>query len=124
MNSRKQTGMTRAIQGSEATNRKLAELETRLRNLKRSFDMYFNGIDKLPPLTDFDALKRDVRGLTDANYATAVLRFKVQNFISRFNQFRSLWERQLQQLEDGSFKSGRRVALVPRGRKDIGDIDM
>jgi hypothetical protein len=116
--------MTRTIQGSEPTNRKLAELETRLRNLKRSFDMYFNGVDKLPPLSDFDALKRDVRGLTDANYSTAVLRFKVQNFVSRFNQFRSLWERQLQQLEDGSFKSGRRVALVPRGRKDINDIDM
>lgn len=124
MSTRKPTGMTRAIQGSEATNRKLADLETRLRNLKRDMDMYFNGVEKLPPLAAFEQLKRDVRALTGDNYATAVLRFKVQNFVSRFNQFRSLWERQLQQLEDGSFKSGRRVSLVPRSKRDISDIDM
>lgn len=124
MTTRKPTGTTRAMQGSEATNRRLNEFETRLRNLKRAFDMYFNGVDKLPPLTEFEAMKRDVRNLTNDNYATAVLRFKVINFVSRFNQFRSLWERQLQQLEDGSFKSGRRVSLVPRGKRDVSDIDM
>ena len=117
----KSTGATRAIQGSEATNRKLADLERKMLALKRDFEMYFNGFDKLPPLDKFEALKREVRGLTDANYATAVLRFKVTNFIARFNQFRTLWDRQLLQFEEGAFKSGRRVSLVggrPRGTPD------
>lgn len=103
---------TRATQGSEATNRKLADLEQRLLSLKRDFEMYFNGFEKLPPLDAFERFKRDVRGLTNDNYATAILQFKVTNFISRFNQFRSLWERQLLQFEVGQFKVGRKVSLV------------
>ncbi len=115
---------TRATQGSEATNRKLTELEQRLLSLKRDFDMYFNGFDKLPPLDTFERIKRDVRGLTNDNYATAILQFKVTNFISRFNQFRSLWERHLQQFEVGQFKVGRKVSLVggrPRSSPDAVD---
>lgn len=121
---RKPVGITRAVAGSEATNRKLAELETRMMALKRDFDMYFNGFEKLPPLARFDALEREVRGLTDSNYSTAILQFKVTNFISRFNQFRAMWRRQLQQLEDGDFKSGRKVSLVggkPKGSPDAID---
>lgn len=115
---------TRAPQGSEATNRKLSDLEQRLLRLKRDFEMYFNGFEKLPPLDAFERLKTDVRSLTNDNYSTAVLQFKVTNFISRFNQFRALWERQLQQFEVGQFKTGRRVSLVggaPRGTPDALD---
>lgn len=117
----KSTAATRGMQGSEATNRTLAELERRMLALKRDFEMYFNGFEKLPPLDKFEMLKRDVRGLTEVNYATAVLRFKVTTFIARFNQFRTLWDRQLLQFEQGAFKSGRRVSLVghrPRGTPD------
>ena len=82
MATNKPVGMTRGVLGSDATNRKLTELDTRMLSLKREFDQYFNGIDRLPPLLHFENLKRDVRALTSTNYATAVLRFKVQNFNS------------------------------------------
>lgn len=84
----------------------LAELETRLMNCKRGFDMYFNGLEKTPPLVEFEALKRAFRDLTRTGYSTSALRFKVQNLIARWQTWRSLWERQLLKMEEGTYKPG------------------
>ena len=102
----RKTGLTRGVQGSEATNAQLNELERRMQQIKRAYEMYFTGIEKRPPLVAMDALSRDIRKLSTTGYATATLRFKVQNLVSRFNQYKSLWERQMRQFEEGKYRPG------------------
>ena len=103
---KKQKGFQSSVAGSSETNVRLAQLEQRLMRCKRSFEMYFSGLEKLPPLKKFDALKIDFRRLSEHRYSTAVLRFKVQNMMARWQSMRKLWERQMLQKERGSYKPG------------------
>jgi len=113
MADKNKTSLTRGVKGSAQTNKELADIEKQMMKVKRAFDMYFSGIEKVPPLRDYEQLKRLVRGLTGTGYATATLRFKVQSSIARFNQYQSLWDRQLRRFEDGSFRPG--VGAPPGG---------
>ena len=106
MAEKKTTGMTRGVKGSTQTNQDLADIEQRMMKVKRAFEMYFNGLEKAPPLVEYEQLKRAVRAMTGTGFATATLRFKVQSTIARFNQYRNLWDRQLKRFEEGTFKPG------------------
>tara|TARA_B100001094_G_scaffold164809_1_gene159535 strand:+ start:276 stop:551 length:276 start_codon:yes stop_codon:yes gene_type:complete len=88
-----------------------------MQQVKRSYEMYFTGQEKRPPLLAMDALSRDIRKLSTTGYATATLRFKVQNLVSRFNQYKSLWDRQMRKFEEGTFRPG--VGAAP-GRNPKG----
>ena len=68
--------------------------------------MYFNGLEKRPPLREFEGLKRSFRDLTRVGYSTSTLRFKVSNLIARWQVWRSLWERQMLRMEQGTYKPG------------------
>lgn len=118
----KKSALTRGVVGSLEGGKRLAELEARLMSCKRSFDMYFNGIEKTPPLVEFEALRRAFRDLTRTGYSTSALRFKVQNLIARWQTWAALWERQMQKMEEGTFKPGvgarpGRASEPPRPRK-------
>ena len=99
-------GMTRGVKGSAVANQELADVERKMMKVKRGFEMYFLGLEKIPPLREYEALKRAVRALQSTGYATATLRFKVQSTVARFSQYRNLWDRQLRRFEDGSFRPG------------------
>lgn len=103
---KKKTAMTRGVLGSEEANKRLDQLQMRIEKCKRNFDMYFNGMEKKPPLREFEKLKRDIRNLQNTGYATATLRFKVQNLLARWQLISALWERNLQKMERGEFKPG------------------
>lgn len=102
----KKSALTRGVVGSEEGGKQLQDLERRLINCKRGFEMYFNGVEKKPPLMEFESLKRSFRELTRVGYSTSVLRFKVENLIARWQAWRALWERQLQRMEEGTLKPG------------------
>ena len=102
----KKSALTRGVVGSEEGGKQLQDLERRLINCKRGFEMYFNGVEKKPPLMEFEALKRSFRDLTRVGYSTSILRFKVENLIARWQAWRALWERQLQKMEEGTLKPG------------------
>ncbi len=115
---KKKTAMTRGVMGSEEANRKLDALGVRIDKCKRGFDQYFNGLEKKPPLREYEQIKREIRSLQKVGYATATLRFKVQNMIARWQVMSALWDRNLQKLERGDIKFG--VGARPsRGSKEL-----
>ena len=103
---KKKSALTRGVLGSAEANNKLDTINVRIEKCKRSFDKFFNGFDKVPPLIEFGAIKREVRLLHKTGYSTATLRFKVQNMISHWQIMASLWERQMLKMERGEFKPG------------------
>ena len=103
---KRKKGFQSSVGGSAETAARLAQLEQRLMRCKRAFEMYFGGLEKLPPLKELEALKVDFRRLSERRYATAVLRFKVKNMMARWQSMRQLWERQMMQKERGTYKPG------------------
>ena len=103
---KKKTAMTRGVLGSDEANRRLDALHARIEKCKRGFDLYFNGLEKRPPLREYEFIKREIRNLQKVGYATTTLRFKVQNMIARWQVMSALWDRNMAKMERGTFKPG------------------
>lgn len=100
------TGSSKGPVKSDRAGQQMAAIENRLEHLRRKFQMYFNGFDRTPPSTEYDALKREVRELQQTGFATSQARFKAQNLVARFQVQRSLWDRELMRREEGLVRPG------------------
>ena len=65
--------------GSDRAGQQMAAIEARIDHLRRKFQMYFNGFDRTPPTTEYEALKRDVRDLQQTGFVTSQARFKANS---------------------------------------------
>jgi hypothetical protein len=92
--------------GSSEAQRVIVRLEKELRDLKRAFELYFAGVERRPPIEDFEKLKKSFAGLVGRGFATAQVRFRVENLLSRWQTYRAKWERDLAKMEVGKFKRG------------------
>jgi len=90
--------------GSEKAAQQLAQLESRLELLRRRMNMYFNGFEKVPPTLEFEAVKREFREFASQGFSTGQSRFKAQNLIAKWQVMRTMWERDLQRMEEGKFR--------------------
>ncbi len=100
------TGNSKAPLKSDRAAQQMASIESRIEHLRRKFQMYFNGFDRVPPSTEYEALKREVRELQQTGFATSQARFKAQNLVARFQVQRSLWDRELMRREEGITRPG------------------
>jgi hypothetical protein len=108
--------------GSEKAAAQLVVLEQKLEAMRRKFQQYFNGFERLPPIAEFETLKRDFRELGTQQYSTGQARFKAQNLLARWQLQRTLWERDLGRMEEGKFKTGAGKAAMG-GNKDLESKD-
>lgn len=106
---------------SERAAAHLAQLDAQLDHMRRKFNMYFNGIDRTPPLIEYENLKRAFRELQGMQFNTGQSRFKSQNLVARWQLQRSLWERDLARKEEGLLRPMSHVPLV--GRKETDALD-
>lgn len=92
--------------GSDKATAQMNALESKIDHLRRKFQMYFNGFDRIPPVTEYEALKREFRELQQTGFVTAQARFKAQNLVARFQVQRGLWDRELMRREEGLARPG------------------
>lgn len=109
--------------GSEKATQQLHELEMKLERMRRKFNMYFNGFERVPPTLEFDQIKREFREFASQSFSTGQSRFKAQNLIAKWNLMRTMWERDLQRMEEGKFKPNAHHASHAGDNKldDIGE---
>lgn len=109
--------------GSDKAAQQLQHLETRLEVIRRKFNMYFNGFEKTPPTLEFDSLKREFREFGTQAFSSPTFRFKAQNLIAKWNLMRTMWERDLQRMEDGRFKPNAHHASHAKDLAKVDDIE-
>ncbi|MCA9696686.1 MAG: hypothetical protein KC431_04095, partial [Myxococcales bacterium] len=95
----------------------LDAVEESIEMLKVSYERYFNGVDRAPPVREHEDVKRAVRDLAKLRGGTTVLRFRAQNLRARLVTYEHYWTRILGMIEKGTFKrvlteSARRERLV------------
>ncbi len=106
--------------GSDKAAQQMAHLEQRLEVVRRKFNMFFNGFEKVPPNSEFETLKREFREFSSQGFSSPTFRFKAQNLIAKWNLMRTTWERDLVRMEEGRFKPNAHHASHA---KDLGNVD-
>lgn len=77
---------------------------------KNEYEMYFMGIQRLPPIDKEREVKRQLRELTEGHISNTAQQFQLRVLRSRYNTMKVLWNRTCKQIEDGTYKKHRFMA--------------
>jgi hypothetical protein len=79
----------------------IARLETRLRELKIQYDMFFNGAIPRQPFELRADVERLIKRYSNAPIRKYAQRFHFNSLVSRFNSLSELWSKTIRTLEEG-----------------------
>ncbi len=82
----------------------LDAIEEQIELLKVAYERYFNGVDRIPPTREHDAVKLNVRNLARMHTGSTAVRFRAQSLKARLVTYEQYWTRILRQIERGTFK--------------------
>jgi hypothetical protein len=90
--------------GSEMAFQECEAIEAELASLKVAFEHYFLGVDRHPPTRQYDDLKKRLERLKNAFVRNTAAKFRVQSIHGKFLTYDRLWQRTLQEIENGTYK--------------------
>jgi len=90
----------------------LESLNVRIRQLRSQFDLFFAGAIPKPPLETRDLLDKEVKRIGTAREMKLAQRFLYNTLLNRWNVFSELWNKKLQEKEEGA-----RTPVIARRRK-------
>jgi hypothetical protein len=82
----------------------LDDLKRKVERLRVTYEQYFLGIEKVPPLQQRRDVVRDVHRLTQLRIKRAALKFRFQSLVQRFNAHKAYWTRTEREIEMGTHK--------------------
>src|SRR5438093_3582075 len=90
----------------------LDKLEEDIRKLKVKYEMFFLGSLKMPPQHERHQLEVYIRELGKQKMRENARRFRYNQLLSRFNQYREMWGRKIREREEGPIDFRRRKAAL------------
>ncbi|MBL92446.1 MAG: hypothetical protein CMH56_11625 [Myxococcales bacterium] len=88
----------------------IKQFEQRLNQLQLRFELYFQGLERLPPEGTRDELHRALRNFqnaaSDAKWPTA-LKYRVNALLQRFTAYDQKWRREMVAIEKGDSRRDR-----------------
>lgn len=92
--------------------------EKKLEELKRTFDLYFMGLEKKPPFEEREGfLKSLARLRSDAIKWKLVERYRVNTLYQKHQTYARLWDRTLKDIENGTHKRDRLKVHLKKQRE-------
>lgn len=90
--------------GSEMAFQECEAIEADLASLKVVFEHYFLGVERHPPTRQYEDLKKRLDRLKSAFVRNTSAKFRIQSITSKFLTYDRLWQRTLQEIENGTYK--------------------
>lgn len=90
----------------------LDKLEEDIRIVKNKYDQFFAGIQKMPPMQERRNIEIYIHELGKLKIRDNGRRFRFNQLLTRFNQFRELWGRKMREREEGPLDFRRRNAAL------------
>ncbi len=90
----------------------LDRLEEDIRKLKVKYEMFFMGGLKMPPQHERHLVEIYIHELGKQKMRENARRFRYNQLLSRFNQYRELWGRKMREREEGPVDFRRRKAAL------------
>jgi len=80
------------------------ELEAELAELRAIYDLYFTGIERLPPLKKHDLFKRAYAKLKGSMIRQTAAKFRIETIGQKLLTYERLWDRTMKEIENGTYK--------------------
>jgi hypothetical protein len=94
-----------------------AALANRLEELRKAYDRYFLGVDKLEPVGLRRRFQQEFDGVLGAPCPNTQVRFQVAQIKGKFLTFQTYWNRVLKELEDGTYQRDKfKIELKEKSR--------
>src|SRR6266536_4606753 len=90
----------------------LDRLEEDIRKLKVKYEMFFMGNQKMPPQHERHLVEIYIHELGKQKMRENARRFRYNQLLSRFNQYREMWGRKMREREEGPLDFRRRKAAL------------
>ena len=90
----------------------LDKLEEDIRKLKNKYDQFFTGITKMPPMHERRMLEVFIFEIGKQKMRENARRFRYNQLLSRYNQYREMWGRKMREREEGPLDFRRRKAAL------------
>lgn len=90
----------------------LDRLEEDIRKLKSKYDQFFMGITKVPPSHERKLVEVFIHELGRQKMRENSRRFRYNQLLTRYNQFREMWGRKMREREEGPVDFRRRAAAL------------
>lgn len=89
---------------AESAAKECTLVEADLMELKAAYEQYFLGQERRPPSQLHADLKKRVQTLRNTFVNSTPVKFRIQNLQQRVSTFERLWERSLQEMENGTYR--------------------
>nr|WP_245814962.1 MXAN_5187 C-terminal domain-containing protein [Cystobacter ferrugineus] len=106
------------MSGSEVTFQECEAIEEEIAALKVAYEHYFMGNERVPPTRQYEDLKKRVMRLKSSFVRNTSAKFRVQSIHGKFTTYERLWQRTMQEIENGTYK--RDVAKARRRSEKSG----
>lgn len=93
----------------------VSDAESDLAQLKARYELWIQGMERVPPVRQRDRLERQLRQLRREQPNNTAMRFKFQTVFARWTSLSTYWARVTRQIEEGTFR--RDVLKVRRQRE-------
>ena len=90
----------------------LDKLEEDIRKVKNIYDQFFAGIQKMPPMHARRQVEVFIHALSKQKIRDNARRFRLNQLLSRYNQYREMWARKMREREEGPLEFRRRKAAL------------
>jgi hypothetical protein len=90
----------------------LDKLEDDIRIVKNKYDQFFAGIQKMPPMQERRNIEIYIHELGKQKIRDNARRFRYNQLLTRFNQYREMWGRKMREREEGPLDFRRRNAAL------------
>lgn len=95
----------------EVSTASLAQLEAKLKTLKREWEFFFTGQRRTPPFKEQENFDKEIKKFKNASVSDNALRFKFNSIYSNYVSIKELWAKKLRQIEEGKAKVAREKVL-------------
>jgi len=101
---------------------KLVRVSDAIDSLQKEWELFFQGLRKLPPFKEKTLLETELRSLRNSTIQDNSLRFRMQNLQSRFNVYAEMWNRRMRELEEGPLHFKRRKIVKAQIQQQMEEL--
>ncbi len=93
---------------AERNDKHIEEFEKRLVALRTTFDLYFSGLERIPPVEELDKLKKlGLRLKAESGRWSTADKFRMRAVYQKFTSYQRMWDRQMKEVEAGTHRRDR-----------------